>query len=109
MAPPLGSRCQSAGAKGVGWIADLPCVDPVADADSMKPLAILLTAATALALSPGRASAVTVDEACARFASKLQVAVAAGNTAEAQTIYSEGSQLIASHFSGATCPNVKVP
>ena len=109
MAPPFRVRCQNAGAKGVGWLVDLSCVDPVADAESMKLLAILLAAAAALALSPGRASAVTVDEACARFASKLQVAVAAGNSAEAQTIYSEGSQLIASHFSGATCPNVKAP
>jgi len=75
----------------------------------MKRLAMVLTAATALAMAPGQARAVTVEEAYARFASKLQVADAAGNTAEAQKIYSEGNQLIASHFGGATCPNVKAP
>jgi hypothetical protein len=76
----------------------------------MKFLAILLTAAAALAMAPASAIAtMTVDEACARFASKMQVAVAAGSTAEAQKIYSEGNQLIASHFGGATCPNVKAP
>ena len=75
----------------------------------MKLLAIVLTTATVLVMAPGQAQAVSLQEACARFASKLQAAEAAGNTTQAQTIYSEGSQLIASHFNGATCPNVKTP
>ena len=95
-----------------GWLTGsfLFSVEPNSFALFMKSLAILLTAAAALAMAPGSAKAtMTVDQACARFASKLQAAVAAGNTAEAQKIYSEGNQLIASHFSGATCPNVKAP
>jgi hypothetical protein len=93
----------------VGWLADLSCVDPVVDANSMKALAIFLSAASALALVPSQASSMTLDEACARFASKLQTAVAAGNTSQAQMIYSEGSQMVATNFNGATCPNVKAP
>lgn len=85
----------------------------------MKLQSILLAAATVLALAPGRAGAMdmttpmapptTAAEACDRFAAKLQAAVTAGNIAQARTIYSEGNQLIASHFNGATCPNVKAP
>jgi len=75
----------------------------------MKRLAMVLTAATALAMAPGQARAVTVEEAYARFASKLQAAQAAGNTTQAQAIDSEGSQLIASHCNGATCPHLKTP
>jgi hypothetical protein len=78
-------------------------------ATDMKRLAIFLTAASALALVPSQASSMTLDEACARFASKLQTAVAAGNTSQAQMIYSEGSQMVATNFKGATCPNVKAP
>ncbi len=95
------------------------CIDPIRLPHSMKPLAIFLTAAAALSMAPARVGAMdmtapmtmpmTADQACARFAAKLQVAVAAGNIAQAQTIYSEGNQLIASHFNGATCPNVKAP
>ena len=44
-----------------------------------------LTAATALALSAGRSRALTVNPTYALWASKQQVAVAAGNTTEAQT------------------------
>ena len=59
--------------------------------------------------APSGAQAVSLDEACGRFASKLSAAQAAGDTQKAQTIYQEGSQRIASMFNGATCPNVKPP
>lgn len=51
----------------------------------------------------------SLEQACARFASKLQAAVAAGDTSQAQMIYTEGSQRVASNFNGATCPTVKAP
>jgi len=75
----------------------------------MKHLAIVLTAATALAMAPGLARAATFEEASARFAAKLQAAEAAGHSTQAQATYGEGSQLIASPFNGATCPNRKTP
>ena len=36
-------------------------------------------------------------------------AVASGDTVKARQIYTEGSKRVASHFNGATCPNVKAP
>jgi len=36
-------------------------------------------------------------------------AVASGDTAKARQVYTEGSKRVASHFNGATCPNVKAP
>lgn len=53
--------------------------------------------------------AVSLEEACATFASKLNAAVASGDTKKAQSIYTQGSQRVASRFNGATCPNVKPP
>ena len=111
---------------GKGWVdINFSCTDPSRFPRCMKPLAIFLSAATALAMAPLRVGAMdattpmtmpmptttpmSADQACARFASRLQAAVAAGNIAQARTIYSEGNQLIASHFNGATCPNVKAP
>jgi hypothetical protein len=71
---------------------------------------LLLAAAALLALgAPLGAQAVSLDEACGRFASKLSSAQAAGDSQKAQTIYQQGSQRIASNFNGATCPNVKPP
>ena len=71
---------------------------------------LLLAAAALLALgAPLGAQAVSLDEACGRFASKLSAAQAAGDSQKAQTIYQQGSQRIASNFNGATCPNVKPP
>ncbi|MFZ0406877.1 MAG: hypothetical protein WAM11_02025 [Cyanobium sp.] len=78
-------------------------------ASHMKHRAIVLTAAAALAMAPTQASAMSLEQACARFASKLQAAVAAGDTSQAQMIYTEGSQRVASNFNGATCPTVKAP
>jgi hypothetical protein len=37
------------------------------------------------------------------------LAVASGDTVKARQIYTEGSKRVASHFNGATCPNVKAP
>jgi hypothetical protein len=71
---------------------------------------LLLAAAALLALgAPLGAQAVSLDEACGRFASKLSAAQAAGDSQKAQTIYQQGSQRIASNFNGAACPNVKPP
>ncbi len=55
------------------------------------------------------AQAVDLNQACARFAGKLNAAVQSGDTAKAQQIYQVGSQRIASRFNGATCPNVQPP
>ena len=60
-------------------------------------------------LTTAPAKAVSLDEACGIFASKIQAALAAGYTAKAQKIYSEGTQRIASHFNGASCPNIQAP
>ena len=70
--------------------------------------AIALTALMALFI-PVSARAISLEQACSRFASKLNAAQTAGDTQKAQTIYQEGSQRIASRFNGATCPNVKPP
>ena len=67
-----------------------------------------LTATALLAFAP-TVKAVTLDEACAKFAAKLSEAQASGDVDKAKTIYSKGSQRIASKFNGATCPNVKAP
>ena len=60
-------------------------------------------------IAPAGVHAVTLDQACQTFASKLSAAQAAGDKTKAQTIYAEGSKRIASRFNGATCPNVKAP
>lgn len=66
--------------------------------------------AAALLIAPiTPAQAMSLDAACARFASRLQTAVQSGDTAKAQKIYQVGSQRIASNFNGATCPNVQPP
>jgi hypothetical protein len=70
----------------------------------------VLAAGVLLALSaPLAARAVSLDQACGKFASKLDAAQASGDSQKAQTIYKEGSDRIAAKFSGATCPNVKPP
>jgi len=53
--------------------------------------------------------AVTLEEACAKFAAKISEAQASGNADQVKTVYSKGSQRIAAKFNGATCPNVKAP
>ncbi len=55
------------------------------------------------------AGAVTLDQACEKFASKLSEAQASGDKQKAQNVYTQGSQRIAKKFNGATCPNVKAP
>ena len=63
-----------------------------------------------LAVSPPMAvKAVTLDQACQMFASKLTEAQATGDNQKAQNVYTQGSQRIAKKFNGATCPNVKAP
>ena len=70
----------------------------------------LVAASVLLVLGgPAGVHAVTLDQACQKFATKLSAAQAAGNNAQAQTIYTEGGKRIASRFNGATCPNVKAP
>jgi len=69
---------------------------------------LALAASTAiLPTAPGRA--ISLNDACARFASKLNAAVQSGDSAKAQEIYSVGSQRIAGRFNGATCPNIQPP
>jgi hypothetical protein len=69
----------------------------------------LAVAAAALGVAAAPASAISLDDACARFASKLSDAVKSGDPANAQQVYSVGSQRIASRFNGASCPNVQPP
>lgn len=70
-----------------------------------------LAIATALLglMAPVGVQAVTLDQACQRFADKLSAAQAAGDSQKAQEIYAEGTQRIAGRFNGATCPNVQAP
>ncbi len=60
-------------------------------------------------VAPARVQAVSLDQACQKFSSKLSAAQASGDKQKAQTVYAEGSQRIAKKFNGATCPNVKAP
>lgn len=53
--------------------------------------------------------AVSLDQACATYAERLNAAVASGDTQKARTVYEQGRQRIASRFGGATCPDVKAP
>ena len=59
--------------------------------------------------APNAAQAVSLDQACQKFASKLSAAQASGDKQKAQTVYAEGSKRIANKFNGATCPDVKAP
>ena len=68
-----------------------------------------LAGVTLLGLTATPARAIDLDQACARFASKLNAAVQSGDSAKAQKVYQVGSQRIASRFNGATCPNVQAP
>jgi hypothetical protein len=56
-----------------------------------------------------RASAISFDQACQRFADKLSAAQAVGDSKKSQQIYAEGTQRIAGRFNSATCPNVHAP
>jgi hypothetical protein len=83
----------------------------------LLPLKLLATLAGSVAtasfamagLTTAPAEAVSLDQACAMFAAKIQDALSAGDTAKAQMIFSEGSQRIASRFNGASCPNIQAP
>jgi hypothetical protein len=50
-----------------------------------------------------------LQEACQRFEAKLKQAQASNDPAQAQKVYTQGSQRIASRFNGATCPGIKAP
>lgn len=70
----------------------------------------LAAAALLIAFSaPVAMKAVTLDQACQKFSSKLTEAQASGDKQKAQSVYTQGSQRIAKKFNGATCPNVKAP
>ena len=70
----------------------------------------LAAAALLIAFSaPVAVKAVTLDEACQKFSSKLTEAQASGDKQKVQNVYTQGSQRIAKKFNGATCPNVKAP
>ena len=77
--------------------------------NELKTFAFATLSAAALLASAPTVKAVTLDEACAKFAAKLGEAQASGDADKAKTIYSKGSKRIASRFNGATCPNVKAP
>ena len=77
--------------------------------NALKTLALATVSAAAFLASAPTVKAVTLDEACTKFAAKLGEAQASGDADKAKTVYSKGSQRIASKFNGATCPNVKAP
>ena len=60
-------------------------------------------------IAAGPARAVSLDQACATYAQKLNAAVAAGDAQKAKTIYQQGRERISARFGGATCPNVTPP
>ena len=73
-------------------------------------VSLICAAATLLTCTaPIAARAISLDQACQTFASRLSAAEASGDQQRAQTIYQEGTQRIASRFNGATCPNIKAP
>ena len=76
---------------------------------ALKTLAFATLSAAALLVSAPTVLAVTLDEACTKYAAKMGEAQASGNADQVKTVYSKGSQRIASKFNGATCPNVKAP
>ena len=55
------------------------------------------------------AEAITLDQVCQKFSSKLTEAQASGDKQKVQNVYTQGSQRIAKKFNGASCPNVKAP
>lgn len=69
-----------------------------------------LIAAILLVLgAPSGVKAVSLDEACQKFANKLSAAQKSGDAQKAQDIYVKGSKRIAGKFNGATCPTVQPP
>ncbi len=71
---------------------------------------LMLVALALLAMgAPLAAGAMSLEQACQRFAGRLSDAQASGDSQTAQTVYQKGSQRIAANFNGATCPNVKPP
>ncbi len=81
---------------------------------TMHRSALLLALSLSAALAPGLVgtparAAMTLDQACAKFGGKVNAAVASGDLAKARKIYAEGGKRVATHFNGATCPNVKAP
>ena len=75
----------------------------------LTPLLVIASTIAFTAAAPLSAGALTKDEACITFGSKLVAAQSSGDKAKAQEIYQKGSQRIAKKFNGATCPNVKAP
>ncbi|MFM7312501.1 MAG: hypothetical protein ACKO0M_04925 [Cyanobium sp.] len=74
----------------------------------MRTVLAIASALMALA-APAGVQAISLDQACQRFADKLNAAQASGDPQKAQNVYSEGSKRIASKFNGPTCPNVTAP
>jgi len=74
----------------------------------MRPLLVCAAALVAL-VAPSGVQATTLEQACQTFAARLNAAKASGDQQKAQSIYTKGSQRIASRFNGATCPTVTAP
>ena len=91
------------------------CLHPLLQAKSvpwtelMRLTPALLAAAVVGYCIPSASYAVSLDQACQRFAEKLSAAQASGDQQNVQKVYAKGSQRIASKFNGATCPNVQSP
>jgi len=70
---------------------------------------LAIAAALIAIVAPIGVQAVTLEQACQKFAGKLSAAQSSGDKQKTQTIYTEGSKRIASRFNGVTCPNVQAP
>ena len=77
----------------------------------LSPIAAALLGATLLPLllQAPAARSMSLDEACQKFATKLNMAQASGDLNKARKIYVEGNKRIAKHFNGASCPTLKAP
>ena len=68
-----------------------------------------LVVASGLLMAVTVRAAMTLEQACATYASKVNDATASGDLTKARKIYAEGGKRVASRFNGATCPDVKAP
>ena len=85
-----------------------PFLKPMHRSTPLLVLSLSIALAPGLLGTPARA-AMTLEQACTKFAGKVIDAVASGDLVKARTIYAEGGKRVASRFNGASCPNVKAP
>ena len=85
-----------------------PFLKPMHRSTPLLVLSLSIALAPGLLGTPARA-AMTLEQACTKFAGKVNDAVTSGDLVKARKIYAEGGKRVASRFNGASCPNVKAP